>query len=108
MSSQLSLYQQIEQLSAEVVALIKEEKLEFVSEKLAQRLSLMKALSENVLSQGNNDSKEKLRQFLLKCQSEDTQQVKLLLEERTKVLADSQKQSKIKQAVNAYQQFSES
>lgn len=105
--SQLAKYQQIDKLSAEVAALIAQDNFELVSEKLAQRLSIMKEVADNVLSQGDVDDKQQLRQFLTKCQTEDNQQVEQLLQERTKVLADSQKQSKIKQAVNAYQQFSE-
>lgn len=105
--SQLAKYQQIDKLSAEVAALIAQDDFELISEKLAQRLSIMKEVADNVLSQGDVDDKQQLRQFLTKCQTEDNQQVEQLLQERTKVLADSQKQSKIKQAVNAYQQFSE-
>ncbi|GAA5132079.1 hypothetical protein [Thalassotalea piscium] len=101
-----NLYQQIEQLSAEIVTLISEDTFENVSDKLALRLSLMKQLSEAVLLEGDDKAKNELREFLTKCQRDDDQQVEQLLAERTKVLADSQKQSKIKHAVNAYQQFS--
>ncbi|XQW85817.1 hypothetical protein ACOYR1_03495 [Thalassotalea piscium] len=104
--SHLALYQQIDDLSAEVVSLIQEDKFDLVDEKLALRLSLMKEVTELVLSEHNETSKEQLRQFLLKCQQADKQQVEHLLQERTKVLETSQKQTKITQAVNAYQQVS--
>lgn len=104
--SQLSLYQQIDALSAEVITLLAKDDFERVNEKLALRLSLMQGLAEGVLARGDDEEQEQLRQFLLQCQNDDNLQVEQLLEERTKVLADSQKQAKIKQAVNAYQQFS--
>ena len=103
-----ALYQQIDTLSADIASLITQNEFEKISEKLAQRLSLMKQLPPLVVSKNNEQTTEQLKQFLMKCQLEDQRQVEQLLVARSQVLADSKKQSKIKQAVTAYQQFSKS
>jgi len=101
-----ALYQQIEDLSAEITMLTDKNQFEQVADKLSLRLNLLKTLSEQVMTLDDGDEQERLRKFLLTCQQNDNQQVEALMHERIKLLADSQKQTRVKQAVNAYKQYS--
>ncbi|OKY24702.1 MULTISPECIES: hypothetical protein [Thalassotalea] len=98
-----SLYQQIDDLSAEITALTEKSEFEHVEAKLALRLELLKKVTEQVRQTGNDQDEKTLRTFLLNVQAQDKIQLEILAKERTKSLDDGQKQSKIKKAVNTYQ-----
>ena len=100
------MYQRIESLSAEIVQETEQKHFEQVTQLLQVRLSLLKQLTEEELAKGDDDTKEALRNFLISCQETDASQLNVLAKERTKLLADGQQQSKVKQAVNTYQKFS--
>ncbi|MDO6426447.1 hypothetical protein Q4489_05450 [Thalassotalea sp. 1_MG-2023] len=99
----IALYQQIEDLSAEIAMLTDKDEFEHVEEKLAFRLTLLKRLADEVRQAGNEADEVKLHEFLLNVQAQDKVQVDKLVKERAKSLAEGQKQSKTKKAVNTYQ-----
>lgn len=100
------LYQQIDDLSAEIATLTKKDEFEHVDAKLSLRLELLKTLTKQVRETNSEALESKLQAFLRKIQAQDNIQVELLLKERAKSLADGQKQSKKKKAVNTYQKVS--